>query len=275
MKPYKIVIVEDEELIREELKTLLINAGYVVDCVTNFAKTIDYIKSAFPDLILLDINLPEQDGYRLCSSIRSFSTTPILFITGRNTTMDELQALTLGGDDYITKPFSSGYLRARIHSLLKQREVLRRTFTESKGDVAKQEEETLSSAISVAPSMPQITRFDEVFIKQVVQAVESDIQNPDFKIEDLADTMQMSRTVFYRKIKSLFGVSPIDFVRDMRVKRAVQLLDSGEYTVSEVAYMSGFSSPQYFSRVFKQYYKMSPSAYRKHHLHTNSASPRK
>ena len=98
MKPYKIVIVEDEELIREELKTLLINAGYVVDCVTNFAKTIDYIKSAFPDLILLDINLPEQDGYRLCSSIRSFSTTPILFITGRNTTMDELQALTLGGE---------------------------------------------------------------------------------------------------------------------------------------------------------------------------------
>lgn len=72
MKSYKIVIIEDEELIREELKTLLVNAGYVVDCVINFAKTIDYIKSAFPDLILLDINLPEQDGYRLCSSIRSF-----------------------------------------------------------------------------------------------------------------------------------------------------------------------------------------------------------
>ena len=120
MKPYKIVIVEDEELIREELKTLLINAGYVVDCVTNFAKTIDYIKSAFPDLILLDINLPEQDGYRLCSSIRSFSTTPILFITGRNTTMDELQALTLGGDDYITKPYNIPILLARINLLLRR-----------------------------------------------------------------------------------------------------------------------------------------------------------
>ena len=118
MKPYKIVIVEDEELIREELKTLLVNAGYVVDCVINFAKTIDYIKSAFPDLILLDINLPEQDGYRLCSSIRSFSTTPILFITGRNTTMDELQALTLGGDDYIAKPYNVPILLARINLLL-------------------------------------------------------------------------------------------------------------------------------------------------------------
>ena len=120
MKSYKIVIIEDEELIREELKTLLVNAGYVVDCVINFAKTIDYIKSAFPDLILLDINLPEQDGYRLCSSIRSFSTTPILFITGRNTTMDELQALTLGGDDYITKPFSLSVLRARVNTQLRR-----------------------------------------------------------------------------------------------------------------------------------------------------------
>ena len=120
MKSYKIVIIEDEELIREELKTLLVNAGYVVDCVINFAKTIDYIKSAFPDLILLDINLPEQDGYRLCSSIRSFSTTPILFITGRNTTMDELQALTLGGDDYITKPYNIPILLARINLLLRR-----------------------------------------------------------------------------------------------------------------------------------------------------------
>lgn len=120
MKPYKIVIIEDEELIREELKTLLVNAGYVIDCVINFAKTIDYIKSSFPDLILLDINLPEQDGYRLCSSIRSFSTTPILFITGRNTTMDELQALTLGGDDYITKPYNIPILLARINLLLRR-----------------------------------------------------------------------------------------------------------------------------------------------------------
>ena len=120
MKSYKIVIIEDEELIREELKTLLVNAGYVVDCVINFAKTIDYIKSAFPDLILLDINLPEQDGYRLCSSIRSFSTTPILFITGRNTTMDELQALTLGGDDYITKPYNPLELLARVKSQLRR-----------------------------------------------------------------------------------------------------------------------------------------------------------
>lgn len=133
MKPYKIVIIEDEELIREELKTLLSNAGYVADCIINFEETIDCIKSAFPDLILLDINLPGQDGYRLCSAIRSFSTTPILFITGRNTTMDELQALTIGGDDYITKPYNIPVLLARINLLLRRGTFEQVCITKHKG----------------------------------------------------------------------------------------------------------------------------------------------
>lgn len=121
MNPYKIVIIEDEELIREELETLLINAGYTVECIIDFAKTLDYIQSASPDLILLDVNLPGQDGYRLCSSIRTFSSIPILFLTGRSTTMDELQALTLGGDDFITKPYNIPILLARINLLLRKR----------------------------------------------------------------------------------------------------------------------------------------------------------
>lgn len=133
MNPYKIVIIEDEELIREELKILLVNAGYTVDCVINFGETIDYIKLASPDLILLDVNLPGQDGYRLCSSIRTFSTTPILFITGRNTTMDELQALTLGGDDYIAKPYNIPILLARINLLLRRGTAEQADIMEYKG----------------------------------------------------------------------------------------------------------------------------------------------
>lgn len=120
MERRKILIIEDEELIREELKTLLSNKGYIVYCVDSFDKTINCIKSASPDLILLDINLPEQDGYSLCSEIRSFSSTPILFITGRNTAMDELQALTIGGDDYIAKPYNIPILLARIECLLRR-----------------------------------------------------------------------------------------------------------------------------------------------------------
>lgn len=117
---YKILIIEDEKLIQEELETLLTNAGFQAVSVTDFTDTLMQIKAQSPDLILLDINLPGQNGYSLCASVRRFSDVPILFITGRNTSMDELQALTLGGDDYIMKPYNIPVLLARINNLLKR-----------------------------------------------------------------------------------------------------------------------------------------------------------
>ncbi len=115
-----ILIIEDEKLIREELEILLSNAGFEVSHVTDFENTLTQIKSESPDLILLDITLPGQNGYSLCASVRQFSDVPVLFITGRNTAMDELQALTLGGDDFISKPYNIPILLARINALLKR-----------------------------------------------------------------------------------------------------------------------------------------------------------
>lgn len=133
MKQDLILIIEDEQLIRDELATLLTNAGFAVECVIDFSSTIDYIKTLCPDLILLDITLPVQDGYRLCTTIRSFTTTPVLFLTGRASPMDELQALTLGGDDYITKPFCLPILLARINLLLKRKATNHPCILEHKG----------------------------------------------------------------------------------------------------------------------------------------------
>ena len=116
----KILIIEDEELIREELKTLLSNAGYLVGAAEEFGNVAELVRALAPDLILLDVNLPGRDGYHLCADIRSFSDTPILFLTGRDTSMDELYALTIGGDDYITKPYNVPILLARIKLLLKR-----------------------------------------------------------------------------------------------------------------------------------------------------------
>jgi DNA-binding response OmpR family regulator len=116
----KILVVEDEPLIRDELTTILSNAGYTVDGIADFSNPVEHIKNTQPDLILLDVNLPGKDGYSLCAAIRSFSSTPIIFITGRNTAMDELQALTLGGDDYIAKPYNIPVMLARISRLINQ-----------------------------------------------------------------------------------------------------------------------------------------------------------
>lgn len=121
----KILIIEDEKLIREELQTLLSNAGFAVAHVTDFENTLEQIIAESPDLILLDISLPGQNGYNLCASVRRFSDVPILFITGRNTAMDELQALTLGGDDFISKPYNIPILLARINALLKRGQAAR------------------------------------------------------------------------------------------------------------------------------------------------------
>lgn len=123
----KILIIEDEKLIREELETLLSNAGFEVSYVSNFENTLAQIKAESPDLILLDITLPGQNGYSLCASVRQFSDVPILFITGRNTAMDELQALTLGGDDFISKPYNIPILLARINALLKRGQAARQS----------------------------------------------------------------------------------------------------------------------------------------------------
>ena len=115
---------------------------------------------------------------------------------------------------------------------------------------------------NLSPSVPQITSYDEEFIHKIIQAVEERLQDSDFKIEDLADSMNIGRSVFYKKVKSILGVSPIELVKDMRIKRAIQLLETGNYNISQIAYMSGFSSSQYFSRVFKELKNCTPSEYK-------------
>ena len=249
-KNIDILIVEDNEELRHFLVNML-QKDYRILEAADGKSGLDLTVSAMPDLIISDIMMPVMDGIELLEAVKKnhdISHIPFILLSAKASLDDRIQGLEYGADDYITKPFSSSYLKARISSLLKQRDALRRHFTRKSGDIS--------------PSIPQITHFDETFINQIVQAVEEGLQNPDFKIEDLADSMNLSRTVFYRKIRSLLGVSPIDFVRDMRIKRAVQLLDSEAYTISEVAYMSGFSSPQYFNRVFKNIMNCTPTEYK-------------
>ena len=151
-------------------------------------------------------------------------------------------------------------MKARVDSLLKQEQMLYDYY------ISKMREgEKDASLEQLTPSTPQVTHFDNDFICNILQSVEENIQNSEFKIDDLAEAMSMSRTVFYRKVKSLMGVSPVDFVKTMRIKRAVQLLEQDEFTVSEVGYMSGFTTPQYFSRVFKEAMGCTPKEYRLKH----------
>ena len=120
MTTYKIMIIEDDPLIRSELKNMLCGNGYEAVTISDFNMTIEQVKRENPQLILLDIKLPGENGFSLCSQIRTFSNVPIVFVTSCNTDMDELNSIMLGGDAYITKPYNTAILLAKIASLLKR-----------------------------------------------------------------------------------------------------------------------------------------------------------
>lgn len=264
-KELSVLIVEDNEELRHFIVSILQETYQVIEA-SNGMEGLDKIKSTLPDLVISDIMMPLMDGIELLDKTRKdhdVSHIPFILLSAKSTLEDRINGLEYGADDYITKPFSGGYLKTRISSLLKQRKNLKEYFTDMQS--AGSESKSSSSKDSLNnhfPSAPSITHFDELFIKKIAQSVEEQLGNQDFRIEDLAETVNLSRAVFYRKIKSILGVPPKDFVRDMRVKKAIHLLDTGEYSVSEIAYMSGFSSPQYFSRVFKEVMNCTPSEYK-------------
>ena len=187
---------------------------------------------------------------------------PIVLLSAKSSLDDRIQGLEYGIDDYITKPFSATYLKTRIQSLLKQRELLQERYLAAFTD--KQ-----NASLNISPSEPQITPFDEIFLKQAVQFVEDNIDKTEMTIDDFANALKVSRTAFYRKLKTIVGLSPVDFIREIRVKRSTQLIDSGEYTFSQIAYMCGFNDPKYFTKCFKKKMGITPSEYRENQVLRN------
>lgn len=261
-KETRILIIEDNEELRHFICGVLARE-YVVFEAGNGRQGLEMTLSELPDIVISDIMMPEMDGIEYLKQVKGNSDIchiPIILLSAKSSLNDQIQGLEYGADEYITKPFSSAYLKARVDSLLKQRQMLYDYYTSKM-----REEKDASLMEQLAPSTPQVTHFDDDFIRNILQSVEENIQNSEFRIDDLAEAMSMSRTVFYRKVKSLMGVSPVDFVKTMRIKRAVQLLEQDELTVSEVGYMSGFTTPQYFSRVFKEAMGCTPKEYKLKH----------
>lgn len=261
-KATRILIIEDNEELRHFICNVLAR-DYVVFEAGNGRQGLELTLTEMPDMVISDIMMPEMDGIEYLKRVKENSNIchiPIILLSAKSSLNDQIQGLEYGADEYITKPFSSTYLKARVDSLLRQRQMLYDYYTSK---VKEGKDATLLDQLT--PSTPQITHFDDDFIRNVLHSIEENIQNSDFKIDDLAEAMSMSRTVFYRKVKSLMGVSPVDFVKTMRIKRAAQLLEQDEYTVSEVGYMSGFTTPQYFSRVFKEAMGCTPKEYKLKH----------
>lgn len=248
-----VLIVEDNNELRNLLKIQL-QSSYRVLEASNGKEGLETAKSKLPDLILSDIMMPEMNGIELLDALKNNTATshiPVILLTAKSSVESQIEGLNFGADYYITKPFDTDFLKASIENLIKRR---KRFFENLQTD---------TKTIILEPGEIVITTKDEQFLKDIIAIVEKGLTNPAFNIDTIANSMNMARVSFYRKFKSLTNMSPVEFVKDMRVKRAKQYLDAGETDIADIAYKVGFNSSSYFSTCFKEVFKMSPSDYLK------------
>jgi AraC-like DNA-binding protein len=175
----------------------------------------------------------------------------VVLLSAKYSIESRIEGLRYGADCYITKPFHNEFLIASIDNLLRQRKKLFDSLINKK------------PATELSPSPIVVTSGDETFLKEVIRVVEEKMTDPGFNMETVAESMNMSRSAFYKKFKSLTGLTTVEFVRDMRLQRSRQYFDAGSTNIAEVAYWSGFNNPKYFSTCFKEKYQVTPSDYLK------------
>lgn len=256
---FSILVVEDNEELKAFLKNIL-SDNYTVITASNGEEGLQHAVNDLPDLIISDVMMPVMDGLEMIRQIKENNTIchiPIIVLSAKASLDDRIAGLEHGIDDYITKPFSATYLKTRIASLLRQRKALQEIYMNRL-----MEGKTAPSPDALTPSQPQITPYDEQFMEKVMAYMEEQMDNAELTIDEFAEQLMLSRTIFYRKLKSIIGLTPVDFIREIRIKRAVQLIDSDEYNFSQVAYMTGFNDPKYFSKCFKKVIGITPSEYK-------------
>jgi len=259
-----LLFVEDNEELRSFLKIILSDSFHVIEA-GNGSEGFEIARSQLPDIIITDLMMPVMDGLEMARRIREEVTTshiPMVVLTAKTDLDTQVEALKTGVDDFITKPFSSTYLRAKIESILSQRKKLQEAFMTNLADYRP---ETSAKTFEVNPPAPAIEPYDDKLMKKVMEVMEKNIGNSALTVEEFVSAIGIGRSVFFKKLKSLTGFAPIEFIREVRVKRAAQLIKSGEYTISQVTYMVGCNDPHYFSRIFKQRFGLTPTEYRDRH----------
>ncbi len=205
--------------------------------------------SAHPEIIVSDISMPNMDGIALVKKLKNDNRTkhiPVILLTVLAEEIDQLKGLQIGANDYLTKPFNFQLLNLKINNLLELNNVFKDTYTKQ---------------ISIEIPEVQFMSEDEKYLLKISQFIEDHISNPDLSVTELSKKMNTSRGTMYSKILSLTGETPVEFIRSIKLKKAVILLENSDMKISHIAYEVGFSNPNYFTRAFKAKYNISPSEY--------------
>lgn len=242
-----VLIIDDNNDIRQYERTLLQDNYFVLEASDGKAG-IDVAKKEVPDLVICDVMMPVMDGLEFTEQLKTNTATshiPVIMLTAKNLEEHRAEGYAHGADSYITKPFHSKVLLARVDNLLKQRNLLKSVYQGSKE--AEQEVEA-----------SKLDDRDKQFVKQLNNIIQQNLSNCDFGVEDIGKEIGLSRVQLYRKVKAMTGSSVVDLLRKARLVKAKRLLESRSMSISEVAYEVGFSAPSYFTKCFKDEYNMLP-----------------
>lgn len=245
-----LLLVEDNEELLYLMEKIL-SRQYHVLVAKNGLEALDIIKDNEIDIIISDVMMPEMDGLELCRNIKSNLETshiPVILLTAKNTAEDRIECYNAGADGYISKPFELKILEARINNFI--------IYKKSK-------QEEFRTNVEVDIDSLETSSIDKDFLDKVVSVIESNMVKGDFDVVQLADALAVSKSTLYRKMKIATGLSPIEFIRNIRLKYGSQLLKNKSMSIAEVAYECGFSNPKYFATCFKEDFGVTPKEYQK------------
>ena len=253
---YHILVVEDNDDVRtymlEELSGL-----FNVAVAENGEQALRYIEENGVSLIITDVMMPQMNGYELCAKVKQdirFSHIPVIILTALSGERQRLFSVVNGADAYISKPFQMEYLKVKSLRLIESQQKLYRSMIERKEERAKSITSTPTES-----EVEEVSSIDDAFINKLLTTLEGVYSDSEYNIERLSDEMSMSRGHLYRKIKGITTLTPVDFLREYRLKRGYELLKKRDLNINEVAYSVGFSSPAYFSKCFKKLFGVTPT----------------
>lgn len=245
---YRVLVIEDEEDIRNYITDEL-SQDFQILSATNGKEGLSLANKVIPDLIITDVMMPIMSGFDLCKTLKSNVITshiPVIMLSARTNIETQIEGLETGADVYMVKPFNIDHLKAQILRLISFKQTIHSRY---------------QNDTSLIPQGSFTTKIDEEFMKKVMEFIEQHLTNSDLNVDQLAQHLSLSKIQTYRKIKAISGMSIVEFIRSIRLKKAAQMIREGKLNISEIAFETGFSTPSYFSKCFHDQFGKTPSEY--------------
>lgn len=254
------LIVEDNQELRAFIRQIFQTKFQLIEA-ENGEDGFRMALSDLPDIIITDIMMPVKDGMQMLQELRNDERTshiPAIVLTAQGDMESILSGIRTGADDYITKPFSISYLQAKVENILNRQRMWQAYCCHVN--------EKATETVEVGEEKLQLSEKDAAFLNRLTGIMEREMGNPDLNVEQLVSHFNLSRTNFFHKLKSLTGMSPIMFIKEVRMRKAAELIKENQYTMAEIAYMVGFNDPHYFSKSFKAFWGVTSTEFAKNQI---------